>query len=341
MEQLAAALERVAVLERAARTANDGPPPLLPAAAQGPAHSAATGPLRGHREAFGSEAWVAATRPLFEVAMGTENMGPLLYSVIRFAKPEKVLEVGAGYTTLFALQALQDNDDELIAFERLERRDADASDDGFAWPMRNWANRGFLRRAGFRRSELHCVDNLAHGATTAHLAEAAAARLGLDDRLRFTRGDAFGLDTGTLLRDAVGGEGRVGLLWVDFGDGDRLDEALLGRGLDDRGLDRGFDTGLDTGVDRAGLWDLVDPNGGLVLVHSTLTNEASREWLARMKLRASGLPKVAGLELAYGPFEILSLLEPHKMRQNSVTLLRRKGPSISEPYNEPVFTKFS
>jgi len=117
------------------------------------------------------------------------------------------------------------------------------------------------------------------------------------------------------------------------GDGDRLDEVLLNKGY----------------------WDLVDPNGGLVLVHSTLTNAASRDWLARMAQLSAGLTSAGGdttasaaaeaptsaLAQGYGPFEIMSLMEPHKMRQNSVTMIRRKGLSAGEPYIEPIFTAFA
>ena len=112
------------------------------------------------------------------------------------------------------------------------------------------------------------------------------------------------------------------------GDGDRLDEVLLNKGY----------------------WDLVDPNGGLVLVHSTLTNAASRDWLARMAQLSAGGDTTASaaaeaptsaLAQGYGPFEIMSLMEPHKMRQNSVTMIRRKGLSVREPYIEPIFTAFA
>lgn len=37
------------------------------------------------------------------------------YALVRFSKPQRVLEVGAGYTSLFLLQALQDNVDEVAA----------------------------------------------------------------------------------------------------------------------------------------------------------------------------------------------------------------------------------
>jgi hypothetical protein len=42
-------------------------------------------------------AFLAAVQPLYDMHMGVENMGPLLYSLIRFHKPRHVLEVGAGY----------------------------------------------------------------------------------------------------------------------------------------------------------------------------------------------------------------------------------------------------
>lgn len=39
---------------------------------------------------------------------GTENMSLVLYSLVRFAKPKKLLEVGMGHSTLFLAYALKD-----------------------------------------------------------------------------------------------------------------------------------------------------------------------------------------------------------------------------------------
>ena len=69
--------------------------------------------LRGARGALFDAAWLEATRPLAAQHMGVENMGPMLYALVRFLKPRRLLEVGAGYTTLFILQALADNAAEL------------------------------------------------------------------------------------------------------------------------------------------------------------------------------------------------------------------------------------
>ena len=108
-----------------------------------------------------------------------------------------------------------------------------------------------------------------------------------------------------------GGDGEIDLLWVDFGDGDQLDAFFTK------------------------YWPLVNCRGGLIVVHSTLTNAAAREWLARMKARARG-----GDDAELGLFDVLSLLEPHKMRQNSCTLIQRRG-FPGDEYSEPIYTQFS
>ncbi|CAE7781702.1 pli1 [Symbiodinium pilosum] len=46
-----------------------------------------------------------------------ENMGPLLHSLVRFVKPRSCLEIGAGYTSAFLLQALEDNCKEMHFWE--------------------------------------------------------------------------------------------------------------------------------------------------------------------------------------------------------------------------------
>ena len=51
-----------------------------------------------------SQSFLRAVEPLYNMHMGVENMGPLLYALVRFTKPRRVLEVGAGYTSVFILQ---------------------------------------------------------------------------------------------------------------------------------------------------------------------------------------------------------------------------------------------
>lgn len=50
----------------------------------------------------------------FRPGMGTELVAPFLYSLVRMVRPERVLEIGAGYTTVWLASALEDNADVLI-----------------------------------------------------------------------------------------------------------------------------------------------------------------------------------------------------------------------------------
>ena len=45
----------------------------------------------------------------FRKGMGTENVGPLLRSLVQMIRPNTILEIGAGYTTPFLLEALVNN----------------------------------------------------------------------------------------------------------------------------------------------------------------------------------------------------------------------------------------
>ena len=61
-------------------------------------------------------------------------------------------------------------------------------------------------------------------------------------------------------------------------------------------------------------------DGALVVVHSTLTNRRSRAWLERLR---------RGDASRGGPS--LSVLEPHKLWQNSFTVLQKRGDGWAEP----------
>jgi len=46
----------------------------------------------------------------FQEDMGTEQMAPLLYSLVRFLRPQRILEIGLGYTTPFLIKGLEHNE---------------------------------------------------------------------------------------------------------------------------------------------------------------------------------------------------------------------------------------
>jgi hypothetical protein len=144
-------------------------------------------------------------------------MGPLLYALTRFVKPRRVLEVGAGYTSLWLLRALADNDAELEACSQALAADgykvssADWMVDGIAPALSAHEGTGALAGASFcstlhtstlhtstlHTSTLHTIDDMgaAEGGNrgSAHLVREIAEQLGLCDRLRLHEGDAYAL----------------------------------------------------------------------------------------------------------------------------------------------------
>ena len=47
----------------------------------------------------------------YRKAMGTENVGPLLRILVQMVRPQRILEIGAGYTTPFILDGLKANEE--------------------------------------------------------------------------------------------------------------------------------------------------------------------------------------------------------------------------------------
>ena len=149
-----------------------------------------------------SEAFLSTVDELYEPVMGAENLGYLLHSFVRFAKPRRVVEIGAGYTTLFVLAAMKENDEEMsrIAERRDEMRLLD-------YP---WVVGRELDEWETGRSKLVVVDNCRHQKQTATRAEVVAEELGLGEHLDFKVGDAF---------EQTFEEDSVDLLFCDFGVG--------------------------------------------------------------------------------------------------------------------------
>jgi len=147
---------------------------------------------------------------------------------------------------------------------------------------------------------LHCVDNLEHKHTTANKVLSAVEKLDLFDFLEFRVDDAF------KLAEKISEDSFFDLLWLDFGAGERM--AAF------------FDQ----------WWPRVSPTGGMVLVHSTLTNRQTREWLEGMKGHV-----VREEDGKYGVYGLMSLLEPHKLFQNSFSMFQKR-----ENYSEPIYSLY-
>ena len=115
-----------------------------------------------------------------------------------------MVEIGAGYTTLWILQALKDNDIELQSIRSIQRR-------GECKLLNiDWTIHETMETFDSEPSRLLCIDNCEHQRETASGAGLVAKSLGLDSYLEFRRGDAFDMK----LPDST-----VDVLWCDFGVG--------------------------------------------------------------------------------------------------------------------------
>ena len=60
----------------------------------------------------------------FKAGMGTESVAPFLRSFVQMVRPNRILEVGAGYTTPFLLEGLELNN-EIINEGNLDQKYVD------------------------------------------------------------------------------------------------------------------------------------------------------------------------------------------------------------------------
>lgn len=233
--------------------------------------------------------------------MGTELMAPLLYCLARSLRARTVLEIGAGATTLALLRALADNRaDVLRETEQLrakqDRYDPDwrrgpAAMRGQEGAVLSWlladpplVNPDYYETGYAPRCV--SIDDGSSPYSAATGVRAAAERAGLDGLLAQHAADF------RAVAPALAAEGvRFDLAWFDCGGYPEYRDFL-----------RLY-------------WDLVEPDGGLIVMHYTLTVPNHERAIAELTEE--------GRRGERGRFEILSLLEPHKLMQNSCTLIRR------------------
>jgi len=241
-----------------------------------------------------NEDFLKIVKPLYDSHMGTENMAPLLYSLVRFVKPRHILEIGAGYTSIFLLQALKDNMLEMKKFKKL-------SDVGKCTiPLNSTVEIDqCVEDEVEKRSEagiLHTVDDLSHPGETASKVQAAAKKLGSRQHLQLHIKDAWGFS------QEMDSDVMLDMIWLDFGAGSRLEEF--------------FDK----------WWPRLNPNGGLLMVHSSLTNAATRQFLVNYQASDDSESKDR-----LGEFDLWGLLEPHKKYQNSFSVFQKRNNAYMEP----------
>lgn len=263
----------------------------------------------------GRENFAAALTTVASPRMGTELVGPLLRSLVCLVRAAAVLEVGGGTSTLYLLDALAENarrhESELRMLEAKQRLyDPSWADDERAAERDGGALLAWLEAdpplalpeyyARPYRPRCVSVNNVSSPFSAASRVRDAAEQAGLahllDQRFCDFR------DLPSVLADP---EEVFDLAWFDCGGYHEY---------------RDF---LDL------YWDRVRADGGMLLLHYTLTVPNHERILAELRSQ-----RETGIR---GQFEMLSLLEPHKLMQNSVTLIRRiAGPPPRFPLTRGV-----
>ncbi len=258
--------------------------------------------------------FLAAVEEIRAPLSGTELMAPLLYSLVRSTRPRTVVEVGMGYTTPFVLRALFENRQDFARERELLKKKIEdlfagggaasgrgasgggAGGDAAAKLYREWLeSEPAAIDPGFYLApyepHLYAFDDLSEGYSSAQRSLDVITRLGLDALLTFVRGDPSG-KSGTLPPRRL----PIDLAWHDAG-------------------------GLDAFLDE--YWDLVNPAGGMLIVHNTINAWQSNVLAVKnLKLRQVG---------QFTEFELLSVVEPHKLNQRSFTMVRKTG-KFAEKY---------
>jgi predicted O-methyltransferase YrrM len=254
--------------------------------------------------------FLRAVAPLRSADMGTELMGPLLYSLIRSTRPVRLLEVGMGYTTPFILAALADN---AADAERERQALVDKTTDavirlsgagGTERPqvIDDWVRADpALARPAFYHAphapRLHAIDLLNHPTTTAGRVQDVVERLGLERFLALHLGDFRGMSAAVASTATP-----LDFVWFDCGGPAEYVDFL------------------------AEYWDLVAETGGVLVLHMTLHDPAIGDAVLHdLRSKQARHP---------GAIEMLSLCEPHKVTQASFTMVRKTA-----RFRAPVFTR--
>ena len=144
---------------------------------------------------------------------------------------------------------------------------------------------------------LHSFDLLSHPKTSANKISEVANKLELNKHLKF-----YNEDYKNLVNIIPKAELEFDLIWCDLGG---LEHYLFYQDL---------------------LLPMISNNGGYIIFHSTLSNVHGLAFLSQLKLKLNNgmLPN----------FELISLFEPQKKRQNSCTILRKMGGLANRIYSE-------
>ncbi|AUI61643.1 class I SAM-dependent methyltransferase [Amycolatopsis sp. BJA-103] len=238
----------------------------------------------------------AAVERLRVPGMGTESVGPLLKSLVHLVRPRRVLEVGMGYTTPFLAGALAE-------VEELVRAESEAL---------AAKSRPYLDREG-ELDETWLNEEPPLARPDYYLEPYRPTLVAVDD-LSIEESSAGRVRT--VLRE-LDLEDRVTVVNADLRECADLLPAEL------TPIDLAWVDAWECLYFVDNFWELINPDGGLVILHYLMTYPEGDAILRYL----------AGIQRSKpGEMEIVNLLEPHKLAQNSLTVLRRTGGAVKRRY---------
>ncbi|WP_018680199.1 class I SAM-dependent methyltransferase [Actinokineospora enzanensis] len=232
-------------------------------------------------------------------AAGTDVVAPLLSSVVRMIRPRRVLEVGMGYTTPYLAAALADVAAEVEAESAaLAAKTSDHLGNGRELDESWLYGDPALRAPGFYLEPY---------------------------RPRFIAVDDLSIPDSSA--------GRVLEVLGELGLADRV-QVINANIRDCRELLPADFAPIDLAWVDAWeclyffdhFWDLINPDGGLLIMHYLMTypeGEAILDYLGKIQRKRPG------------ELELVNLLEPHKITQNSLTVVRRTSAGRARSFAHP------
>ncbi|MDH6124890.1 class I SAM-dependent methyltransferase [Kitasatospora sp. GP82] len=250
------------------------------------------------RDGISDDRFRTAVERLRVPGMGTEVVAPLLSHLIHLARPRRVLEVGMGYTTPFLAKALAE-------VESLAEAEAAAL-----------ARKTLPYLADDRELDEAWIEGEPALLLPAAYRDPYRPRLvAIDD-----------------LSDTGSSAPRVSQVLAELGLAERVTvvnsdmRGAVGRLPEEfRPIDFAWVDAWDCLYFFENFWELIAPDGGIVVMHYLMTypeGEAILQYIAETQ------------RLRPGEFELLNLLESRKLRQNSVTVLRRTSGSKPRQYSD-------
>jgi predicted O-methyltransferase YrrM len=241
----------------------------------------------------------AAVAKLRAPGMGTEVVAPLLAQLVRLNRPRRVLEIGMGYTTPFLAAALAQNEREAALEAEALAAKTRAHLAGGAELDDVWAYTEPPLLAPSFYAEPH--------------------------RPRFVAVDNLSIEASSAGRvldvlTRLGLDDRVQVVNADLRDcADLLPDDLFP-------IDLAWVDAWECLYFFERFWERINPDGGLVVMHYLMTypeGEAILDYFAEVQRSRPG------------ELEMVNLLEPHKLGQNSITVLRRTSAVRPRPYGGP------